>query len=56
VAAVLLQQLAASHWVAVVRTVALDLTMLLTVLSGLHYAWQASRRGSAPAPGVAGAK
>jgi hypothetical protein len=28
--------------------VALDLTVALTVASGLHYAWQASRRSPAP--------
>jgi cardiolipin synthase len=49
VAAVLLRQLTAEAWVVIFRQVALDLTMLLTVASGLHYAWLVSRR---TAPGV----
>src|ERR1017187_8329941 len=44
VAAVLLHQLTATHWVVVFRLVALDATIVLTVASGLHYAWAASRR------------
>ncbi|MGA2673966.1 MAG: CDP-alcohol phosphatidyltransferase family protein [Terracidiphilus sp.] len=44
VAAVLFHQLVAAQWVADFRLLALDLTMLLTVVSGLHYAWIASRR------------
>jgi cardiolipin synthase len=56
VAAVLLQQLTAAHWVAVVRMVALDATMVLTVVSGLHYAWIASRRVGIPAGGAPGAR
>jgi cardiolipin synthase len=50
VAAVMLHQLtavrwvAADRWVADVRTLALGATMVLTVVSGLHYAWVASRR------------
>lgn len=48
VAAVLLHQLTAAYWVTVVRMAALDATMLLTVVSGLHYAWIASRRVSVP--------
>ncbi len=49
VAAVLLEQLTAASWVGYFRTVALDLTMALTVASGLHYAWLVSRRlGAAP--------
>jgi|SRR5580658_907289 cardiolipin synthase len=47
-AAVLLRQLTAVEWVVVFRQVALDLTMGLTVASGLHYAWQASRRSASP--------
>jgi cardiolipin synthase len=47
VAAVLLHQLTAAYWVSMVRLVALDATMVLTVVSGLHYAWIASRRVSA---------
>ena len=49
VAVVLLHQLTAAPWVVVCRTVALDSTMALTVASGLHYAWIASRRSSSPA-------
>jgi cardiolipin synthase len=48
VAAVLLQQLTAAYWVAMFRRVALDATMALTVISGLHYAWLVSRRPGAP--------
>ncbi len=55
VATVLLRQLTAAYWVAAVKMVALDATMVLTVVSGLHYAWVASRRagvqaGSGAAP------
>jgi len=46
VAAVLLQQLSNAPWIAILRTVALDATIALTVVSGLHYAWVASRRGN----------
>jgi cardiolipin synthase len=49
VAAVLLYQLTQAYWVAVFRTVALDATMALTVISGLHYAWIVSRRSGATA-------
>ncbi|MGA3009484.1 MAG: CDP-alcohol phosphatidyltransferase family protein [Terracidiphilus sp.] len=44
VAAVLLQQLTSAQWVLVSRMVALDATIVLTVASGLHYAWLAARR------------
>ena len=44
VAAVLLYQLNTASWVAEVRMLTLDGTMALTVISGLHYAWTASRR------------
>ena len=44
VAAVLLHQLTALHWVEVVADWALWATMALTVASGLHYAWAAARR------------
>jgi cardiolipin synthase len=49
VAAVLLHQLNPANWVADFRTVALSATMVLTVVSGLHYAWTVSRRAGAPA-------
>jgi len=44
VAAVLMHQLTAVGWVAALRTATLDATIALTVFSGLHYAWTASRR------------
>lgn len=44
VAAVLLHQLTPVAWVAFLRIAALDATIFLTVASGLHYAWSASRR------------
>jgi cardiolipin synthase len=44
VAAVLLARLTAAQWVVEVRTVALDATMALTAISGLHYAWVLTRR------------
>jgi len=53
VAAVLLRQLTAAVWVADLRTIALDLTVILTVASGLHYAWMVSRRPGAQANGPA---
>jgi cardiolipin synthase len=49
VAAVLLHQLTQVPWVAAVQTFALDATMGLTVVSGLHYAWAVSRRPAAQA-------
>ena len=51
VAAVLLRQLTTMEWVVIFRQVSLDLTMLLTVASGLHYAWMASRRSGAAVAG-----
>lgn len=57
VAAVLLGKVISSaHWVAVTRTVALDLTIGLTIASGLHYAWIVSRRTGTPAANGAAAK
>jgi cardiolipin synthase len=44
VAVVLLHQLSAVTWIADLRTVMLGATMVLTVASGFHYAWIASRR------------
>ena len=38
------------------RMLALDATMVLTVVSGLHYAWLVSRRGGASASERPGAK
>jgi len=45
VAAVLLHQLTPAIWVGWVRAITLNATIGLTVASGLHYAWIASRRG-----------
>jgi len=44
VAVVLLHQLTMVRWVVILRVVALDATMVLTVVSGLHYAWLAAHR------------
>jgi cardiolipin synthase len=56
VAAVLLHQLTQAQWVSEFRAGALGATMALTVVSGLHYAWLASRRVNAPASNGLGAK
>jgi len=56
VAAVLLHQLTANHWIAVFEAWALGATMLLTVVSGLHYAWVAARRVGVPAANGPGAR
>lgn len=54
VAVVLLHQLTAASWIAASRTALLGATMVLTVVSGLHYAWVAARRvGAQPNNGVA---
>ena len=44
VGAVLLEQTYPARWVLWLRPVALDATMVLTVASGLHYAWLVTRR------------
>lgn len=44
VAAVLLHEITAARWVAELRIGALDATIMLTIASGLHYAWTAARR------------
>lgn len=49
VAFVLLSQVYTADWIVLVRTYALDATVVLTILSGLYYAWRASRR-TPPAP------
>jgi cardiolipin synthase (CMP-forming) len=55
IGAVLLHQLVAARWVADFRLIALDATMVLTVVSGLHYAWNTARRlGSATGNGANG--
>ena len=53
VAVVLLHQLTIAKWVVILRLVALDATVGLTVASGLHYAWIASHRSSAQGSGAA---
>jgi cardiolipin synthase (CMP-forming) len=44
VAAVLLYQTDHATWVLWVRSIALDATVVLTIASGLHYAWLITRR------------
>lgn len=56
VAAVLLAQLIQPRWLVIFRTAALDATIVFTVVSGLHYAWAASRRGSHSAANGSGAR
>ncbi len=56
---VLLRQIDSDGWVSALRTLALYATAVLTVASGLHYAWMVTRRtGSAavtsPGPGGTG--
>jgi len=54
VAVVLLHQLTSAEWVVVLRQVALDATIGLTIASGLHYAWVSSRRLAAQGNGHIG--
>jgi cardiolipin synthase len=51
VGVVLLHQLTTAPWVVVLRLVALDATVGLTIASGLHYTWVVSHKGSAPGSG-----
>lgn len=44
VAVVLLHQIYDAQWVVILKTGALDATIVLTVASGLHYAWMVTRR------------
>ena len=44
IATVLLAQVNAAPWICQLRLFALDATMALTILSGLHYAWVVSRK------------
>ncbi|HEY1576267.1 MAG TPA: CDP-alcohol phosphatidyltransferase family protein [Terracidiphilus sp.] len=54
VAVVILHQLTQAKWVVILRLVALDATVALTIASGLHYAWLiASHRGTQGNPPVA---
>jgi cardiolipin synthase (CMP-forming) len=48
VAVVLLYQLTQPLWLVALRTITLWATMILTVLSGLHYAWLAAHRSTLP--------
>jgi cardiolipin synthase len=54
--AMLLGQHVTLHWVAIFEQWALWATMVLTVVSGLHYAWVAARRVGAQAPNGSGTK
>jgi len=55
VALVLLHQFSQADWVSTFRELALYATVLLTVVSGLNYAWTASRRvGATPGNGSNG--
>ncbi len=56
VAAVLLSQMIQPRWLVIFRTVALDATIVLTVVSGLHYAWAESRRSNGQAANGSGPK
>ena len=56
VGAVLLHQLTNTQWVSDFRAITLDATILLTIASGLHYAWVAARRVGAQAPNGPSAK
>jgi cardiolipin synthase len=51
IAAVLLHEITAARWVAELRIGALDATIMLTIASGLHYAWTAARRTGATGSG-----
>lgn len=55
VAAVLLEQIDPDSWVNQMRTIALYATVVLTIASGLHYAWVVTRRTpSQPTNGIGG--
>ncbi len=54
VAAVILHQLTPAIWVWDLRQLALGATIALTVISGLHYAWIASRRNNTATGAAAG--
>lgn len=49
IALVLLHQIYSAPWVVMLRALALDTTVVLTVASGLHYAWIVTRR-TGPSP------
>lgn len=52
VAVVLLHQLTSAQWVVILRLVALDATVGLTIASGLHYAWIVSHHRSGSQAGA----
>jgi len=52
---VLLRELSGANWLKIACTVSLNTTMVLTVVSGLHYAWLVSRRHSIPSASNNGA-
>jgi cardiolipin synthase (CMP-forming) len=54
VALVLLHQISGALWVVSLRTFSLDATIVLTVASGLHYAWMVTRRMGSPAANGSG--
>jgi len=56
VALVMLHQFDHAPWVVVLRSLALNATIALTVASGLHYAWLVARRPSTAPPAGPGAK
>jgi cardiolipin synthase len=56
VATVLLHQLTPALWVEELRIAVLNATMVLTAVSGVHYAWTASRRVGALGANGHGAK
>lgn len=49
VAVVLLHQFTSGLWVVALRRISLGATIVLTVVSGLHYAWNVAHRGAAGA-------
>jgi cardiolipin synthase (CMP-forming) len=56
VAVVLLHQLTQAPWVVGLRAVALWTTILLTIISGLHYAWTVAHKPATTAPNGHNAK
>ncbi|HEY6489013.1 MAG: CDP-alcohol phosphatidyltransferase family protein [Terracidiphilus sp.] len=56
VAVVILHQLTHAPWVVALRAFALWATMVLTVVSGLHYAWLVGHKPAPPSPHAPGVK
>ncbi|MFZ1012966.1 MAG: CDP-alcohol phosphatidyltransferase family protein [Terracidiphilus sp.] len=56
VAVVILHQLTHAPWVVALRAFALWATMVLTVVSGLHYAWLVGHKPAPPSPRAPGVK